>query len=352
MKEFVHKILFRLNILWAAGGLLALSSPYVSPEIFWPASIAGLLFPVFFAGHLLFSLYWLFFYWKKSWLSILVLLLSISKIPLFYGFHKQSPDKQSTDIILASHNVFGLSRVKHLFNADSKKAIQKLGALVKQYRKTDILCLQEANPYSIQLLSRYLDFPYKHQYGTHGAMLMSKLRFIDKGSIPFSNQTNSCSWADIDLISDTIRVFCLHLQSNQVSKTAESINENNIGQSGTWKKILSMFKRYRDFAKYRAEEVKKVKKAAENSPFPVIITGDFNDQPLSYAYHILSENMQDAFVEKGQGPGSTYRGTLPFLRIDYILADSSFSIKSIKLVYSNISDHNMINAHLSPRLNE
>jgi len=347
----IHKLLFRLNLLWSIGCILALWSPYVSPERFWPVSIAGLLFPIFFAGNLFLLLYWFFFNWKRAWLSILVLLICVPKIPFFYGFNKggdAASERNSFDLAVTSHNVFGLSYIKKLFDTDSKLGIAKLGTMVKHMSTSDVLCLQEVNPYSLQLLSRYLDFPYKHQYGTQGALLMSKLRFFDKGSIPFSNQTNSCVWADLEMGKDTIRVFCLHLQSNRVSRTAESINEENIGQTNTWRKVLSMFKRYKNYAQYRAEEVHKVRKAVDKSPFPVVITGDFNDQPLSYAYHILSREMHDAFVEKGRGPGSTYRGALPFLRIDYILADTNFVVRSMHLVRSDISDHNMIKAVIRP----
>ncbi len=253
----------------------------------------------------------------------------------------------SSGINLTSQNLYGLKIIKNLFHSHPKKAAYKLRKLVRDFDQSDILCLQEVNPYSLQLLTRYLNFPYKHQYGTQGALLLSKYGFIDKGSIPFSNQTNSCVWADIQLKEDTIRMFCLHLQSNRVSKTAEEIQEEDLSESGTWRRILSMFRSYKDYSQYRAEEVEKVRKAVNSSPNPVIIAGDFNDQPLSYAYHILSKNMQDVFIEKGLGPGSTYRGAMPFLRIDYILADTNFSVQTMQLIQNNISDHNMIQTQLS-----
>ena len=36
-----------------------------------------------------------------------------------------------------------------------------------------------------------------------------------------------------------------------------------------------------------------------HSPYPIIVCGDFNDVPVSYAYETIGAGLQNAFVEKG-----------------------------------------------------
>jgi endonuclease/exonuclease/phosphatase family metal-dependent hydrolase len=69
------------------------------------------------------------------------------------------------------------------------------------------------------------------------------------------------------------------------------------------------------------------------------VCGDFNDTPNSYVYRILSDRLQDSFKEKGLGIGTTFAGSIPLLRIDYILADMQFKINECKVIHNKWSDH-------------
>ena len=77
----------------------------------------------------------------------------------------------------------------------------------------------------------------------------------------------------------------------------------------------------------------------EASPYPVIICGDFNDVPNSYAYNTIGKGTHDAFTDKGTGIGRTYAGVSPTLRIDHIFADKHFNIEQYIRARKKISDH-------------
>ena len=84
----------------------------------------------------------------------------------------------------------------------------------------------------------------------------------------------------------------------------------------------------------------------DKSPHPVILTGDFNDVPNSYAYSRLKGNFNDVFLEKGFGFGSTFTSAtssilrvLPTLRIDYIFADPTIISTQFYKGGKKISDH-------------
>ena len=79
---------------------------------------------------------------------------------------------------------------------------------------------------------------------------------------------------------------------------------------------------------------------------PVIVCGDFNDVPNSYAYNTIGAGMKNAFAEKGTGIGRTFFGISPTLRIDNIFSDSRFNVEQYIRVKKKISDHFPIIADL------
>jgi endonuclease/exonuclease/phosphatase family metal-dependent hydrolase len=75
------------------------------------------------------------------------------------------------------------------------------------------------------------------------------------------------------------------------------------------------------------------------SPYPMVLCGDFNDLPNSYAYRKVRGNLADAFTELGSGVGNTYSGIVPTLRIDQIFIDPSFQVTQYFRHKKKLSDH-------------
>ena len=69
----------------------------------------------------------------------------------------------------------------------------------------------------------------------------------------------------------------------------------------------------------RAEQAQIIANYIKDSPHPVIVMGDFNDTPQSYAYRKIKKGLNDSFRKSGRGFGNTYAGELPSFRIDYIM---------------------------------
>lgn len=72
--------------------------------------------------------------------------------------------------------------------------------------------------------------------------------------------------------------------------------------------------------------------------------GDFNNTPFSYTYHTLQAGMQDAFVERGHGLGTTFLFDSYPMRIDYILVSPQLNVLSFETVKKSFSDHYPISA--------
>ena len=102
--------------------------------------------------------------------------------------------------------------------------------------------------------------------------------------------------------------------------------------------------KYPSYAGIRAEQAIKVKAHMNESPYPVIVGGDFNDPPVSFTYKVLKKGLTDTFLQSGQGFGTTWSGAVPMLRIDYIFASKSLINTSYTCVESDFSDHYPVNA--------
>ena len=99
----------------------------------------------------------------------------------------------------------------------------------------------------------------------------------------------------------------------------------------------------------RSRQVDELSAHINSSPYPVIICGDFNDPPYSYAYSRISQYLQDTFLEKGKGFGISYNGSFIPYRIDYILHSNYFECLKYSMVRKKLSDHYPIVVTLKPK---
>ena len=203
--------------------------------------------------------------------------------------------------------------------------------------------------YATDLLNKTVNSQYRHQTNK-GAVIYSKHPIINKGYVDFGTITNSCAWADIVIDLDTFRVYSVHLKSNSISKDAEKVLETpDLQSDDTWTGIRGIFYKYVKTHIVRSKQSKMVKKHIDNSPYPVILCGDFNDTPISYTYHHLKEGLIDNFMIAGNGIGTTFNGKIPLLRIDYIMTDPTFSVNNFNIIKEDYSDHYPVASIVVPR---
>jgi len=92
----------------------------------------------------------------------------------------------------------------------------------------------------------------------------------------------------------------------------------------------------------RSEQVYIAQKNIKNAPYPVLLCGDFNDTPISYAYQTVANLLEDSYLNAGLGLGGTYVGRLPSFRIDYIFNDAAFKAVDFQTLNLKLSDHKPI----------
>ena len=344
-----NKIMFGINLILVICTLLAYAAPYIHPSKFSPAAYFGLAFPVLLIFNLLFIIFWLFYHIPNSLPSLLTLAIGYKAILGFVNFKAVDTRSDATTFSVISYNISnGLNAYSRERNAQRDKQ-KEIRNFLNRFKDEDILCLQEYGAYAHDIFRGDQDYKNWSIHKTNKwTAILTKHKIADKGEIDFGTITNSCVWADLVVNFETIRVYSVHLQSNQISKDADDLVKtgdlyNKRGISG----IKGIFKKFGHHYITRSVQVEKIKDHMNKSPYPVILCGDINDTPLSYTYGTLSDQMNDAFYEKGRGLGTTYSGSIPLLRIDYILTDPLFSVLSYKTIKEKHSDHYPIAALVS-----
>ena len=152
--------------------------------------------------------------------------------------------------------------------------------------------------------------------------------------------------ADVETPVGLVRVFNVHLQSLHFDHADyDAVEEGPSREEGArlWGLIT-------DASKARALQAQELVRRMEESPYPVIVAGDFNDTPMSYAMHALrGSRAEDTFAAASWGPGGTHLGAIPGLRIDGILADTTLQCTSHKTHGVVLSDHRPVTAVLQAK---
>jgi endonuclease/exonuclease/phosphatase family metal-dependent hydrolase len=173
---------------------------------------------------------------------------------------------------------------------------------------------------------------------------------VNKGKIEFENSFNMAQFTDFIWQNDTIRVYNIHLQSIHFdAENYEDVDDLVISEidkeklhryNGIVKKMTYAFER-------RAAQSEKVREHIENSPYPVIICGDFNDTQQSYAYHKIAKGFNDCFQDSGKGFGITFQRKKLRMRIDHILCDKNLKSYGFQTKKIEFSDHFPVSCYIS-----
>lgn len=343
-------ILIILNITVAGCLLIAHYAAGINPNDFWLFSFSGLVFPFFLIANILFLFLWLFY--KNKWpivIPLISLLLSFSSTN--HSFQLSLPSNKVDEVSIMTWNIKNLDFYAWSGIENSK---EKIVELLKKERP-NILCLQEfysekkGEHNNVKLLAKELNYPYYYFYDTYqhenkrkwGLIIFSEYKIETTGGQKFEKGTrlNAFCYADINLSDNQkARIYNIHLQSNQFSQEDYDYIEN-ITEKPTEEGIIRIFQKLKNGYINRAEQINTFITHKNESPFPSIVCGDFNDTPVSYTYTLMNENMQDAFVEKGLGFGRTYHEISPFLRIDYTFLHPIFNVTKFKSFPTDLSDH-------------
>ncbi|MFM7104379.1 MAG: endonuclease/exonuclease/phosphatase family protein, partial [Flavobacteriales bacterium] len=319
-KSFLGSAIRLLMGLSCAIALLtSLSAQWIPPDVIMFPALFGIAFPVIFLLNVCALL--LFFITASRWRWIQLVLLVLSMPVALRYCHFNFTEKQDDfPIRVMTFNT-------HMMGYYDKSGHDGIRAsILKLIKEEDcqIICLQEFFhsdkkghfPTTDSIRSIYPDIQTHMRY-THalsqkrffGIVIFSRYPIIATGEIPYENETgNHCIWADVLLGKDTLRVINAHLQSIYLQPEDYAVVEgetqpDELDDAGKriGKRLASAFVK-------RADQARRIHDHMDACPHPVLVCGDFNDTPSSFAYHEIRGNLQDAFLESGNGIGATYNG--------------------------------------------
>jgi endonuclease/exonuclease/phosphatase family metal-dependent hydrolase len=329
----IFHILGNLLALLTGVGLLA---RFVPPDMLWPPTLIALMLPVLL---LLTALFTALMLYRRRWGAMafpsFILLLAFSVLGRLFAFGSsvETPTQETLAIATNNARAFKNDAWVAVKKEDVKRVIGQLGA--------DVLMLQESgadkgkHSYAPTILAAG---PYFARLQPEGRAIATYAENLKTIAVAVKNY-NGYTVADVNTSLGTIRFINAHLQSNQISGLAGNLGKDKNVQDGL-DRAESMFRRYARSSRIRARQAEEILRFVEESPHPVIVGGDFNDVPTSYTYQrVLSPRLRDAWTTAGFGLGTTFTGPLPGLRIDFLMVDTSFTIREVKRFETGYSDH-------------
>jgi endonuclease/exonuclease/phosphatase family metal-dependent hydrolase len=343
LKSLFKNIILTFNIFAAALLFCSYLSQFIPPDKWWTPSLLGLIYPYLLLINLILIILWFLIKPRNSLLSVFVIVIGGGIFSRFVQFRDRH--SEGVDFRLVSYNVKN-------FAGEGRNPSHELAEIIKGFLKEnepDIICLQEVKLRTNSVFnleetkkefSKIQHYQYARSSRTMGSVTMTRYPIVKMEEIRFKDSGNIAICTDIVKGKDTIRIFNVHLQSYKIDPDQYDIIESpGINEEKDIREIRELGSKYKKAMQMRALQARLIRKKIDDTPYPVIVCGDFNDTPSSYAYRKTRGPLRDAFVGSGKGIGQTYVGKLPSFRIDYILHSSALKSYNFKIHNVRYSDH-------------
>jgi len=368
-RRLSKKFFIITNLITAVLFLMGCYSKFFFSSSWWPVGLLSLSAFYLLVILVLFIVFWLFA--KPGWtlISIVAILSAYKPVNNILPFRFSSPafalQGRAHDLRIMSWNV---AQFDILYNKQRPDIRDDMIAVVNQY-KPDIACFQEMvaadtlinlnTPYykkysffSVFEYAAKLNFPeYFFSYNFKddflnrqhfGLIIFSRYPIINKQTLSIAPHDYNSNFQYIDIVkdADTFRVFNCHLQSLKFTQgNLAYIDNPSLDTKQDIQRSKSLLNKFKTGYLKRQLQADRIKAEIDKSPYPVIVCGDFNDVPNSYAYEKIGDDLQNAFVQKGAGFGRTFSSIAPTLRIDNIFVSKTFSVNQFVTIDKKLSDH-------------
>lgn len=338
-------ILYACTIFAAYGGRF-------NTDIFTFPAVMTLLLPWFATATLVITILWFCFRkYIPGAIGVVAILCSWGPIstvsPLGHSM-KATPGAQTFTIM--TYNII------HGWDQEHKNA--KRNRTIDYIMETDpdIVCLQEVKKLTTtgdvtnftpeQQAELKKKYPYEVGDPNLDMKLLSKYPAVfEKGySYIYDDYDNRrYTFYKININGHHLLVINVHLMSFLLSEkerkivtgihSIEDARESVVEFKGMRQKFHRGFKK-------RKKDVDILRKTIDKLKGNIIICGDFNDVPESYAYRLLrGTDLKDAYVETGFGPLVTYNQHAFWFHLDQMLYRGDLKALNIRKGKTKVSDH-------------
>jgi len=356
LKGIFMLIWFPANLFIAVCTVVSAYIGAINPAKFPLGQIINMTFPFWISVSLLLLLVNFFVSRRRLlWLSLAVIIACITPLVNNFPLHIVKPavtrEEKKTSFTVMTYNVFNFS--------DRQGEAPSWGNRTISYiisQASDIVCLQEAYPllggssFCNKLQQDSLKSLYPYYIDTPnraGEMILSRfpVRFLEVPASPdWGSGQYTAYVAEIEGREVTI-VNC-HLQSLGLTPDDKALYRELTGkESKPTRNELSQAKhkiipKLLDAFKIRAQQVDSIRKFLDRASPDVILMGDFNDVPGSYAYRaMIKSGLKDAYNSCAFGPMITYNDNRFYFRIDHIFYRGAMKAVRVKRGNLKSSDH-------------
>ena len=310
-------LILHLGIFLLLVGILL--NAYIPPKVFPWFNLLSLGFPFLITGYILLTIFWIFSWKKRAFVFLFLGLLFFNSTIRWVNY--SSKKGEVADLKIVSFN----TKIAKFGKKNIEAYIDSINA--------DVVFLQEdgQKKYQFKGLSKTIN-------NRVVISTFTKHKIIAEKELIFSEFINAYgSQTDIEIKGKIYRFINVYLGPFKFEKSMVKLgvnkDEDEEKAKNIVKKLIPTFKQHQ-------EQVNMIREGVENSPYPVILAGDFNSVPNSYEYYHLLDGLQDAFVESGSGSGTSFHDYKFPIRIDYVFTSKSIQPISYTVDRSvNISDH-------------
>lgn len=357
LKKFFLKMMAGANIVTVIIMLLVGMAGRLSPAEHPMLTNAGLLYPVFLLINLAFMIFWLTFHWKGVLIPIVGYLLCYGSLRVYLPLNMPA-DAPDDAIKVMTYNVcrFAKGSIRDDGTNPVIEYIKQSGA--------DIVCLQEASSVLISQkdISRELSKVYEYgdtvvrHYSGNTIAIYSKYPIVGKERIEFDSKWNISAAFKVLIDGDTVMVVNNHLETNKLLEDEQQKFKKMMKGDDNRDEVVStsrlLISRLAEAAVIRQPEALAVAAYIRmHEGMPMIVCGDFNDNPLSYARRVVANGLTDCFVTTGLGLGWTFNKSGMYVRIDNIFCSQHWEPYRCHVDRKNdASDHYPVVCWLKKRL--
>lgn len=353
LKTFTVKMVAGANVASAVVMWLVGFSDYANPVSHPYIACAGLLFPVFLLINLGFLFFWLAFHRRMIFIPILGYAAAFVPLRIYMPINAGGTTPPAGSIKMVTWNVHGFT------TPAGEQSAADIAGFIKN-SAADIVCLQEDNGAAPGHSAIDSIFPHHStdivaEDKGNSVGIYTRFPIVRKERIPYPSKGNGSMAYYLKIRKDTVIVINNHFESTHLSlderQRYKNMLKGKMGEDTVRAESKRLLRRLGESSALRAPQADAVHAYIEaHRAYPLIVCGDFNDNPISYTRRIVAKDLTDCYVSTGRGIGLSYNQKGFFVRIDNMMCSSQFKPYNCK-VHNNVdvSDHYPMSCWLERR---
>ena len=334
LKTFTVKMIAGANVATVIVMLLVGFSDWANPADYPTLALVGLAFPVMLFANLAFLFFWLVFCKKMAIIPFIGFIMAYAPVRTYIPINIPH-DTPLGAIKVMSYNVHG-------FNGRGAERDPLAEDDIIEYlkkAKPDILCMQEDYSWTKTQVQERLDsiFPnseraiFGEDTDRNGISIYTRFPIIKKERIAYKSKGNGSVAFFLDINGKTVVVVNNHFESNCLTADDKSkykaILKGDIEGDSAKTGSRYIAGKLAEASRKRAPQADAVHQYIEKTKekYPMIVVGDFNDNPISYTRRVVAQGLTDCYVATGNGVGLSYNQKGFFVRIDNIMCSDHFT---------------------------